>query len=58
MKNWPLHSITSSARTRMFCGTSMPSALAVFFTSPYQQGWDKKMAILSFCGIDVSKDPP
>ena len=42
----------------MFCGTSMPSALAVFFTSPYQQGWDKKMAILSFCGIDVSKDPP
>src|SRR6478736_3294297 len=25
-------------------------------SSPYQQGWDTKMAILSFCGIDVSKD--
>jgi hypothetical protein len=28
----------------MFCGTSMPSALAVFFTSPYQQGWHADMA--------------
>src|SRR5262245_56408988 len=25
-------------------------------TSPHQQGWDTKMAMLSFCGIDVSKD--
>jgi transposase len=25
-------------------------------TSPHQQGWDTKMAELSFCGIDVSKD--
>src|SRR5256885_7048344 len=25
-------------------------------TSPHQQGWDMKMAMLSFCGIDVSKD--
>ena len=25
-------------------------------TSPHQQGWDTKMARLSFCGIDVSKD--
>src|SRR5258705_10475691 len=25
-------------------------------TSPQQQGWDMKMAMLSFCGIDVSKD--
>src|SRR3954447_18624153 len=25
-------------------------------SSPYQQGWDTKMAILSFCGMDVSKD--
>ena len=24
--------------------------------SPHQQGWDTKMAELSFCGIDVSKD--
>src|SRR5262245_33766584 len=25
-------------------------------TSPHQQGWDTKMAMLSFCGVDVSKD--
>src|SRR5215470_8455246 len=25
-------------------------------TSPHQQGRDTKMAMLSFCGIDVSKD--
>src|SRR5262245_38733761 len=25
-------------------------------TSRHQQGWDTKMAMLSFCGIDVSKD--
>src|SRR5262245_22573337 len=25
-------------------------------TSPHQQGWDTKMAMLSFCGIDVSKE--
>src|SRR6516164_7155296 len=25
-------------------------------TSPHQQGWDTKMAMLSFCGIDVSMD--
>src|SRR5438309_10340661 len=25
-------------------------------TSPHQQGWDMKMAMLSFCGSDVSKD--
>src|SRR5262245_55213066 len=25
-------------------------------TSPHQQGWDTKMAMLSFCGVDVSKN--
>src|SRR5215813_9899069 len=25
-------------------------------TSPHQQGWDTKMAMLFFCGVDVSKD--
>src|SRR5260370_33091433 len=25
-------------------------------TRPQQQGWDMKMGMLSFCGIDVSKD--
>src|SRR6516165_808607 len=25
-------------------------------TSQHQQGWDTKMAMLSFCGVDVSKD--
>src|SRR5262249_46568844 len=25
-------------------------------TSPHQQGWDTKMAMLSFCGVDWSQD--
>src|SRR4029453_18140749 len=52
------------ARRRLGCQTanelgapvapSMPEQLPGH--EPHQQGWDTKMAMFSFCGIDVSKD--
>src|ERR1700758_3722539 len=34
----------------------LPNPNSCLGTSPYQQGRGTKMAMLSFCGIDVSKD--
>jgi transposase len=34
----------------------LPNPNSCLGTSPHQQGRDTKMATLSFCGIDVSKD--
>ena len=66
--NPPNHSITSSARASSDAVTSRPSALAVFrlstnsnfvgCTSPYQQGWDKKIGDTLFLRYRRVEGPP
>ena len=56
-RDWkPAAASVPKPRMSLVLRSLLPYPNSCLGTSPHQQGWDTKMAMLSFCGVDVSKD--